>query len=42
MSGKAKCPGSNLTWTCFFFQTGNVLLQINVPANELSVYLLSA
>ena len=41
MDGTAKVSGSNLTRTCFFFQTVNIPVQKN-SANYLSAYVLSA
>ena len=40
--GTAEVLVLNLTRTCFIFQTGNILIQIKLSANYLSVYLLSA
>ena len=42
MPGTANVPGSNLTRTCFFFRTGNILFQVKLSAAYLSAYLLSA
>ena len=42
MPGTAKVLSSNLTRTCFFFRTGNILYQIKLSDNYLSAYLLSA
>ena len=40
--GMSKVLGSSLTRTCFFVQVGNILFQIKLSSNNLSVDLLSA